>query len=147
MADIKWSAFPNVGSLQSGDELVGLRSGENVQFNAPTIFGAQVITVTGTSEAMATNTIYIANNAAQITFTLPVSASVGDLLCVVGQGAGGWIITQASGQQIIIGSNSSTVTTGSVASTNKSDALFLICITANALWTTFCGPQGNLTIV
>ena len=34
MADIKWSAFTNVGALQNGDVIVGLRSGNNVQFNA-----------------------------------------------------------------------------------------------------------------
>ncbi len=37
MADIKWSAFPTIGSLATGDILVGLRAGANVQFSALTI--------------------------------------------------------------------------------------------------------------
>ncbi len=37
MADIKWSAFPAVGSLATGDILVGLRSGANAQFSALTL--------------------------------------------------------------------------------------------------------------
>lgn len=37
MADIKWSAFPTIGALSTGDTLVGLRSGANVQFSTVTI--------------------------------------------------------------------------------------------------------------
>ncbi len=37
MADIKWSAFPSIGNLATGDVLVGLRAGANVRFNALTI--------------------------------------------------------------------------------------------------------------
>ncbi len=37
MADIKWSAFPAIGALATGDVLVGLRAGANVKFNALTI--------------------------------------------------------------------------------------------------------------
>lgn len=147
MADIKWSAFPNDGTLQTGDIVVGIRAGVNAQFVVPALFGTNVAVVTGTSQIMISNFIYIANNGSLITFALPTTANIGDILCVVGQGAGGWTITQGSSQQIRVGSNATTITTGSVSSTNQSDALYLICITANSLWTTFCGPQGNLTIV
>jgi hypothetical protein len=37
MADIKWSAFPSVGNLATGDVLVGLRAGANVRFGSLTI--------------------------------------------------------------------------------------------------------------
>lgn len=37
MADIKWSAFPSIGELATGDVLVGLRAGANVRFSALTI--------------------------------------------------------------------------------------------------------------
>lgn len=36
MADIKWSAFPSGGAIDTGDQLVGLRSGANYRFNAIT---------------------------------------------------------------------------------------------------------------
>ena len=37
MADIKWSAFPSIGALATGDTLVGLRAGANVRFSTLTI--------------------------------------------------------------------------------------------------------------
>lgn len=146
MADVKWSSFPNDGAIQAGDILVGLRGGVNVQLTAPT-FGSQVVVTTTATQAMTTNTIYIANRGTLVTFTLPTIAAVGDLLSIVGEGAGGWLLDMNAGQQVRVGNLTTTVTTGSVASTNQSDALYLICITANTLWTTFCGSQGNLTIV
>jgi hypothetical protein len=146
MADIKWSAFPSGGAIQSGDQLVGLRAGANVRLTAP-LFGSQVVPVTAATQAMSTNVIYIANRGTLVTFTLPTVAAVGDFLSIVGEGAGGWLLNMGTGQQVRVGNLTTTVTTGSVASTAASDALYLICITANTLWTTFCGPQGNLTIV
>jgi hypothetical protein len=146
MADIKWSAFPSGGNIQSGDIVVGLRGGVNVQLNAP-VFDNQVVVVTAATQSMSTNVIYIANRGTLVTFTLPALAAVGDFLSIVGQGAGGWLLDMGVGQQVIVGSSETTATTGSIASTNKSDAIYLICITANTLWTTFSGPQGNLTIV
>lgn len=146
MADIKWSAFPSGGAIQAGDQIVGLRAGANTRFNAP-VFDSQVVVVTTATQAMTTNVIYIANRATLVTFTLPTTAAVGDFLSIVGQGAGGWLLDMNPGQQVRVGSSTTTATTGSVASTNQTDALYLICITANTLWTTFAGPQGNLTIV
>ena len=146
MAEIKWSAFQNGGAIQAGDQIVGLRAGANIRLNAP-VFDQQVVVVTSSPKAMSTNVIYIANLGSLITFTLPAIAAVGDFLSIVGQGAGGWLLNVGSGQQVQVGSSITTVTTGSVASTNKSDSLYLICIAANTLWTTFCGPQGNLSII
>lgn len=146
MADEKWSAFPAGGAIQSGDIVVGLRAGANYQFNAP-VFDSQVVVTTSATQAMTTNFIYIANSSSLITFTLPTIAAVGDFLSIVGQGSGGWLLDMNVGQQVRVGSSTTTATTGSIASTNQSDALYLICITANTLWTTFSAPQGNLTIV
>lgn len=146
MADIKWSSFPNDGAIQSGDILVGLRGGVNVQLTAPS-FGSQVVVTTAASQVMSTNVIYIANRGTLVTFTLPALASVGDFLSIVGEGVGGWLLNLGSGQQVRVGSLITTATTGSVAATNQADALYLICVNANTLWTTFCGPQGNLVIV
>lgn len=42
MPKIKWSAFPNAGDLQSGDIIVGLRAGNNVQLNPVTPEDVQV---------------------------------------------------------------------------------------------------------
>jgi hypothetical protein len=103
--------------------------------------------VTGASQAMAADSGYTANNAGLVTFTLPSTAAYGTGLAVVGKGAGGWKINVGTGQNIQVGSLSTTVTTGSVASTNQFDAINLVCTTVNTTWTVLGGVQGNLTIV
>jgi hypothetical protein len=56
--------------------------------------------VTGTSQMMAVNNGYIANNASQVDCTLPTTSAVGDIVEVVGKGAGGFTISQTGSQQI-----------------------------------------------
>lgn len=148
MADIKWSAFPDVGDLEAGDVIVGLRAGANVRFTPP-LFDQQIVVVTSGSATMNTETIYITNFGTLCTLTLPPTSSVGDLISVVGQGAGGWLIAQAAGQQIIISPRNTTLgATGSLASSAQYDSLNLICIVANTIWTTFGSPQSDgLTII
>ena len=51
MADIKWSAFPSVTPLATGDTLVGLRSGANVQFGTLTIPWSPTLGGTGVANA------------------------------------------------------------------------------------------------
>lgn len=107
------------------------------------------VTVSATSQAMESNNGYIPNNGALVTLSLPSTSVVGDEIKVAGQGAGGWIISQAAGQQIHIGSVASTLGAGgSVASTNQYDSLYLVCIVANTIWTLVGAPQSSgLTIV
>lgn len=104
------------------------------------------VEVTGTSQAMAVNTGYIANNAGLVTMTLPTTSAVGDTIIVHGKGAGGWTVTYTTSQLIHVGSSASTITTGNIASSNQWDALTLTCMTANTIWAAR-GVQGNLTIV
>jgi hypothetical protein len=59
--------------------------------------------VTGTNQQAQPNTGYLANNAAQVTITLPASPSVGSIVRVSGAGAGGWLIAQNAGQSIQTG--------------------------------------------
>jgi hypothetical protein len=46
--------------------------------------------------------VYVADNAAQVTITLPTSPALGDVIQVEGTGTGGWALAQADGQLIII---------------------------------------------
>jgi len=59
--------------------------------------------VAGTTVQAQANTGYVLGNAAQVTLTLPPSASLqpGDVVRVSGNGAGGWRIAQNSGQSIV----------------------------------------------
>ncbi len=100
-----------------------------------------------TSTTMVSNNGYMANSGSLVTLTLPVASNFGDILFVVGNGAGTWSIIENSGQQIVVGSIVSTTTTGSVTATNRYDSITLLCTVANTLWTTLGAPQGNLTIV
>lgn len=101
--------------------------------------------VTGTSQAMSVNNGYVADNAGLVTLTLPTTAAIGDTVVIVGKGAGGWKVTYTTSQQIIIGSSSSTVTSGNIASTNQYDCITLTCVTANNIFVGR-GVQGNITI-
>lgn len=104
--------------------------------------------VTATSATMSVNTGYIANNAALVTLTLPSTAAIGDVIYIIGKGAGGWLIAQGASQLIHIGSSASTSGAGgSVASTNRYDSCQLVCTVADTTWTTLGGVQGVLTIV
>lgn len=103
--------------------------------------------ITGTSENMAVNNGYIANNAGLVTLTLPTTAAVGSVVEVVGYGAGGWLIAQNASE--IIHFQSSDTTTGvggSLASTVRYDSVALVCTVANNEWVVK-SSMGNITIV
>lgn len=138
MKSITLTAGTGISITQSGSNIVISGSASGISWNK----------ITATTQAMVTNNGYIADAGSLLTFTLPTTASIGDSLIVTGLGAGGWTITQAAGQQIIIGSAASTVgVSGSISSSNQFDAFSLVCVTANSVWQTLSGPQGNLTIV
>lgn len=104
--------------------------------------------VTGTSATLAVNNGYVANNAGLVTLTLPATATLGDVIKIVGKGAGGWTIAQNANQAIHLG-NAVTTTgvAGSISSTNQYDTIDLVCITSGAstIWSTNAAV-GNLTI-
>lgn len=158
------SNFNFIGPLTNGQLLIGSTGSDPV---VGTITGSSGITVTtgagtinissnagslnwidvtGTSQVMVAETGYTANNAALVTFTLPTTAVYGTGLSVIGKGAGGWKINVGTGQNIQIGNVSSTVSVGSIASTNQFDSIDLICTTANTTWTLLGAAQGNLII-
>ncbi|HCN05221.1 MAG TPA: hypothetical protein DIS79_06335 [Bacteroidetes bacterium] len=104
------------------------------------------VEVTGTSAQAQAGTIYVANNAALVTITLPVTAKVGDEITVIGKGAGGWRIGQNAGQAIShLTTNTTTGTGGSLSSGALRDAVTLVCTTENTTWTTKT-VKGTLTV-
>lgn len=103
-------------------------------------------TVTGTTQSMAVENGYVANNASLITFTLPSSASVGDSIQIIGLGAGGFSLVLNSGQLIRFGNQVTTTSSGSISSTNQYDSLNIVCIVTNTTWSVRAA-QGNLSVV
>ena len=128
---------------------VSISNGNGVSGN-PTInavgAGLTWSTITGASQAMAVNNGYIANRAGTVAFTLPTSSAVGDIVAVTGiNTATGWSIAYTTNQQIFFGTSSATVTTGTLASVNIRDTVFLVCVTANLTWNVF-SSIGNITV-
>ena len=105
------------------------------------------IDVTGTTQALAINTNYMADNAALVTLTLPAASVFGNVITITGFGSGGWKIAQNAGQQVIVNALATTVGVGgSVASTNRYDTVTLVCCVANTTWKTL-SDIGNLTVI
>lgn len=106
--------------------------------------------VTGVSQAMALENGYAADNVGLVTLTLPVPGGTqfGNTVKVMGFGAGGWKVAQGAGQSIVVGSHQSTPGVGgSIASTNRYDAIELVCGPDQLTWCANPGFTGNLTVV
>jgi len=102
--------------------------------------------VVGTTQAMAVNSGYIANNVALVTCTLPAISAVGDQIKVALKGAGGVLIAQNAGNTIHFGNTDTTPGVGgSIASSANYDSVSLLCTLASAEWMVL-SSVGNWTI-
>jgi hypothetical protein len=114
--------------------------------------GTPWVDVTGTTQTIVVNTGYIADNAAQVVFTLPSTAAIGDTFYITGKasaGTAGWQLKQNASQQVFFGSSSTTAGTGgSLTSTNQLDSIRAVCVTAGAstIWN-IISSIGNITVV
>lgn len=161
------TAFDNISPLLAKGDLLVRTATDNVRLPAgpdnqvlttdssmpegvkwgPQAFVFPFIEVTSTSQAMAINTGYIANNSALVIATLPSISSVGDLVWIIGKGLGGWRIAQNAGQIIHFGDQDTTVGVGGhLDSSNQYDAIQLLCTAANTDWTCTGISQGNIEI-
>lgn len=139
---------PAAATLTAGTNISISNSAGGITIAATGAGGFSWNEVTGSSQNMSSNNGYIANKGTLVTLALPTTSVVGDEIAVVGKGGGGWAISQASGQQVHIGSVASTLGAGgSLASTNQYDSIYLVCTVANTIWTSLGGVQGNITIV
>lgn len=151
--------------LSAGQILIGTTASDP---SAATITGSGGITVSATSGAiaisgsgtgltwvdqasgtvtMAVNTAYVVDDGASlVTLTLPATAALGSVFGIIGKGAGGWTIAQATGQSIHFGNVTTTTTTGSLSSTLQYDSVWLVCITANTVFSVY-DAVGNITYV
>jgi hypothetical protein len=100
------------------------------------------VNVAGTTQQLANNTVYHVNSASRSTLTLPVTAAVGDVIEVIGIGAGGWVIAQNASQQIrYLGTITTAGVTGrvdtqlpTVGVQTPQACVVLECIVANTTW-------------
>ena len=139
-------AIQTVSPGTSGHVLTSTGASSLPSYQAP-IIGFPWTEVTGTSQAMAVNNAYIANNAGLVTLTIPTTAAVGQTVIVVGKGAGGWSIAQNASENIRFGNVVTTTGVGgSLSSSNQYDSVELVCIVADTTWTVR-NVLGNVTYV
>lgn len=126
--------------------------GTNLSFSGTTLVASSsyaplpIVVVTGTTQAAAINTSYVANNAGLVTVTLPSTAVIGSVINIGGLGAGGWALAQNAAQLIHFGSAVTTTGTGgSIASQNAFDNITIQCVVANTTWLVIAS-QGNMTV-
>lgn len=142
------NATPAANSLNiiGGNGITTSGSGSTLTINVNDA-GMTWTEVTGTSQAIAVDNGYIANNAGLVTLTLPATAVIGDIIKVDGKGAGGIKIAQNAGQTVhFLGQDTTPGVGGSLASTTQYDCITYRCITAN---TDFVVESvvGNWTVV
>lgn len=90
-------------------------------------------------------TSYVASGALPVAFFLPPAAGLGDAYQIVGNG-NLWSLAQNAGQSVVLGNVSNTPGVfGNVTATMISDAITIVCIQANILFT-IRSPQGNPTL-
>lgn len=110
--------------------------------------GTSWVDVTGTTQTVAVNTSYLSNNAGAVTFTLPATATLGDVFRIAGV-QGSWSLAQNANQQVLIGNAATTVGVGgSLSSTNAGDCIQLVATNtgASTVWRVI-SSMGNITYV
>lgn len=142
------TAVPAVGALtisgSGGISTSGAASTVTVDGSAFQQFAWSVIT--DATANLAANEGVFGNNAGGVIFTLPATASVGDLFIVSALQVS-WEIDQNAGQTIHFGSSSTTTGAGgSLASTNARDVVTFVCIVANTDFQVL-SSIGNITVV
>ena len=103
----------------------------------PTYVNAAILAwiAIGASQNLATNVGYICNAGGALSLALPATSAVGKQISVTLAGSTSWKITQAAGQQIQIGSNTTTAgATGYISSNLIGDTVTMICKVANTTW-------------
>lgn len=137
---------PSAATLTAGTGVSITNGAGSITINAAG-GGLSWTVVTGTTQAMAVNNGYIANNAGVVTATLPATSAVGDIVAITGiNNATGWKIAQNAGNQIFFGASSTTAGAGGfLQSTATRDTVTLVCTSVNANWQVL-SSIGNITV-
>lgn len=103
--------------------------------------------VVGAGAALVPNTGVICNAGAALSFSLPATSAVGNIITLSLDGAVSWTITQAANQQIRMGNQETTLGVGgSLTTTAQGNTVTMVCEVANLRWVVI-SSMGNLTVV
>lgn len=103
--------------------------------------------ITAASQGLLSNNGYISNRAGLITYTLPATANVGDIIRItLINAAGSWTIVENAGQIIKFGDADTTTTTGSLSSTANGDTVELLCTVTDTNFIVL-SSVGNITFI
>lgn len=143
-----------IGSTAASPVAAGLTPGAGISITS----GAGSITVSswgggmswttkGASTALVVNNAFICTAGAALSFSLPLTSSVGDEVALTLDGSTSWTITQAANQQIRFGAVQTTLGAGgSLASTAQGDTVTLVCSVANLKWNVI-SSIGTISVV
>ena len=140
----KFSQFNNGGTIVAGDEVVGLRNGQNTRFaGVPPVPPLTSWVTLAAGQPLLINTGYFLNSPVPQNYQLPTVAAFGQLIALVNVNTGPFTIEQAAGQQIWFGNRATTLgVTGSIESLAQGDSLTLICFVPNTIFYVLGGAQG-----
>lgn len=128
-------ALHNINIIGGGGVLVTGVPGTNTLTITSPAGGLPWTRIAGVAQAAAVNNGYIPTNVALTTITLPLVSAVGDIIEIVGEGAGLYQIAQNAGQSIVITGITTTVGIGgSITAQNQYNCVKFICRVANTSW-------------
>jgi hypothetical protein len=138
--------FENIPQASSsGQVFTSGAPGTPPSWAANVLVNPVVVVSVGGSQPIVANQIYLITTEDPVEFTLPASAPVGSYFGIIGKPeGGGWVLNQNSGQQLWVGSSSTSVgEAGSVESKDSSDSINFYCSLANLSWVCFGAPQST----
>lgn len=139
-------AFPVAATLTAGTNISIVNAAGSITISATNEPGP-FTEVSGTSQTIAVNNRYSANNASNVTFTLPAVAAIGDTFEIMGKGAGLIVLAQGAGQTVNFCSKTTTSGAGgSLTALQQYNWIRCTCITANNAFDV-TGATGDWTIV
>ena len=125
------SGAPAAATLSAGTGITITNAANSITISASSS-GFTWTDVTTSTQTIAAENGYITDRGGGVTYTLPVSGSLGDTFKIVGK-SGITTVTPLALQQLLIGSASGTVgITGTAVSTNAGDCITFVCITSGA---------------
>ena len=128
-----YTSFPLAATITAGTGIKVTNASGSITLDVTN--GAMNTSVIGTSQSLASNYVYFCTTGTNLSLALPTTSVRGDMIIVSLDGSTSWTITQATSQQIIIGTSSTTIGTGgSLASTAQGNTVIMVCQVANLKW-------------